>query len=261
MFISQCNQEQKRSSLTGFLGRVQVSETVLFTPDKSSPSPPITVHCSASQFPPTLPDQWPSVQASVWSEAMTLTLHVCESICSQSWLGSLALSPLPHSGHVSLFTITNDHIGPPSPLSPRPGHTDVTVSPLPGLSLRPPEFPRVWIMSTFQIIFSSPFPVWRLARTDWAPPPSLWPWAGLRMRGSSAQQHSGAGSDKMPGSGPGTGTHSISDTRGQPAGDVTGHRHHTWHLQRETITMCSIFNVEMCVSEDMDIYILASTPV
>ena len=46
--------------------------------------------------------------------------------------------------------------------------------------------------------------------------PSLCPWAGLRMRGSSAQQHSGAGSDKMPGSGPGTGTHSINDTDSRP---------------------------------------------
>ena len=123
MFIFQCkHKQQKRSSLTGFLGCVQVSEIgcVLFTTDTRSDSPQITVQ-------PLL--LHPHSLTRPQSEAMTLTvtvlteLHVCESICSQSWLGSLALSPLPHSGHVSLFTITNDHIGPlPSALSPRPGH-------------------------------------------------------------------------------------------------------------------------------------------
>ena len=143
MFIFQCkHKQQKRSSLTGFLGCVQVSEIgcVLFTTDTRSDSPQITVQ-------PLL--LHPHSLTRPQSEAMTLTvtvlteLHVCESICSQSWLGSLALSPLPHSGHVSLFTITNDHIGPlPSSLSPRPGHS-VTVCPIPGLSVRPLEFPRV----------------------------------------------------------------------------------------------------------------------
>ena len=104
MFISQCkHMQQKRSSLTGFLGCVQVSEIecVLFTTDTRSDSPPITVQ-------PLL--LHPHSLTRPQFEAMTLTvlteLHVCESICSQSWLGSLALSPLPHSGHVSLFTIS-----------------------------------------------------------------------------------------------------------------------------------------------------------
>ena len=103
--------------------------------------------------------QWPSLSL-IWGNdthsphrAPCLWVHLFTILARIT----IALSPLPHSGHVSLFTITNDHIG---PLSPHPGHTDVTVSPMPGLSLRPPEFPWVWIMSTFQIIFSSPFPVW-----------------------------------------------------------------------------------------------------
>ena len=104
--------QQKRSSLTDFwvVSRCQ-RECVLFTTDTRSDSPPITVQ-------PLL--LHPHSLTRPQFEAMTLTvlteLHVCESICSQSWLGSLALSPLPHSGHVSLFTITNDHIGPLSPL-------------------------------------------------------------------------------------------------------------------------------------------------
>ena len=176
----------KKEFTDWFLGCVQVSERVCFIYNWHSFWFPSN-HCPASPSPPTLPDQ-----ASVWSNdthsphrAPCLWVHLFTILAGIT--GTISTPPL-----WPCITV-HHHQWPywsslPSALSPHPGHSVVTVFPIPGLSVRPLEFPRVWMLSTFQIIFSSPFPVWPRPGPDWwLSTPSLcpgWGWAGLRMRGS-----------------------------------------------------------------------------
>ena len=177
----------------------------IFAPDKlSQQSPPITGHC-----PPTLADQ-----------AMTLTLLTpCLWVHLFTILAGITISTPP------LWPcITNDHIGPLSLLSPR-SHWCNCVLDVPVSHCAPRSFPEFESCQHFKLYLAARF-LSGLARTGWLSTPSLCTRVELHFAHAqllSAQQHSGAGSDKMPGTR--AQWHrpllTLNQWHRQPAGDVT----------------------------------------
>lgn len=179
----------------------------------SVPSPSITGHC-----PPTRTDQ-----------AMTLTLLTpCLWGHLFTILAGISISTPPLWPCITVSLFTNDHIGLLSSLSSPRSHWCNCVPGVPVSHCAPRSFPEFESCQHFKLYLAARF-LSGLARTGWLSTPSLCTRVEQLCACAllSAQQHSGAGSDKMPGTGAQWPRHrnTLNQWHRQPAGDVTDITH------------------------------------